>query len=695
MRLEDFHQEFNNEIRSNTFVNGEYELTSFTKVASQKLLESDQAPELTPCQFDFQLRNRKRVRIDGYGFDELENSIFTVVSDYSPSEEVETLTRTEVDTIFASLISFVETASIAKEREDLPHTQEAAIVAEAISTNLARASKIKLLLISNRRLSERVKELPSRDVVGLRADLSVWDLQRFHQLHESTLGREDLEVDVIKWMPNGLPVLTAPPASDQVSTYLAVVPGKFLADIFDDHGSRLLEGNVRSFLSARGNVNKGIRATILSRPDLFLPYNNGITATATSIEFTDEGKSAIATIRDLQIVNGGQTTASLYNYLKTEKEKARNLELVSVQMKLMVVSPDQSEQMVPDIARFANSQNKVSEADFFSNNPFHRRMEEISKRIWAPAKVGSQIQTHWFYERARGAYLNEKMREATASLQAKFEQQNPRSQVMQKTDFAKFYNSWMLKPHIVSRGAQKNFIDFAQTISDKYETDSGKSDFGDEFFKRVVCMKIMFEHLHKSVPKTNWYETGYLANIVAYALSRLSYELAKTGLQPNWPQIWRDQAISPELTDTLLEAARIAHRALTYTPRPQQNVTEWAKTEACWKICKQFELAVSGALSSELLAGDEVAEMRNEEKAKAKQLTEIEIMTKLGEVPSEYWQELTSDSRYRISPAEMNLLRKAQQPKGAFIMDSRQLARIVDVMNRAKLEGLELPGSFR
>lgn len=695
MKIEEYYQEIVNEIRSTAFSTGDYELATFTNFAIQKLVEAGETPDIDPCQFDFQLRNRKRVRIDGYGYDDVDNSIVALISEYSAADEFGTITKTDIESTISCLTSFIETASKTSDRADLPHTQEAAIAAEAIASKLPTASKIKLLLVTNKKLSERVKQLSSENIAGVRVELGVWDLQRFFQLYQSKLGREELEVEIAEWLPGGLPVLEAPSQSNLLRTYLAVVPGRLLADIFDKHGSRLLEGNVRSFLSARGNVNKGIRATILGKPEFFLAFNNGITATATQVQISSDGSHNITSIKDLQIVNGGQTTASLYNFLKTEKDKIQNLDHVSVQMKLIVVSPEESEKMVPDIARFANSQNKVSEADFFSNSPFHRRMEEISKRIFAPAKNGSQFTTHWFYERARGAYLNEKMRQASPSLQAKFEQQNPRSQVIQKTDFAKYVNAWSCKPHVVSKGSQKNFLEFAQTIADKYETEVGKSEFGDEYFKRVVCMKIIFDTAHKAIPKLEWYETGYLANIVSYALSRLSFELSKTKHQPNWPVIWREQALSSAMEAALLEAARVAHNALTYSPRPQQNVTEWAKTEACWKVCQAMDLSISSKLYAECLSSEEAVEMQVEEKAKARQLTEVELMTKLNQVDAGYWTELLTSSRFRISPAEQTLIKKAQLPNGALLLDAKQLTRLTAVVERANLEGLEMPESFR
>src|SRR5262249_27626882 len=161
-------------------------------------------------------------------------------------------------------------------------------------------------------------------------------------------------------------------------------------------------------------------------------YNNGISATASEAGFVErDGALRLAKLRHLQIVNGGQTTASIFNVMK--KDKGVNLDRIRVQMKLSVIKPELVDEMVPRISQYANSQNKVSDADFFSNHPFHVRIEGISRRLWAPAPEGVLTQTHWFYERARGQYAN-----ASAWLKPakkrEFDLQNPRGQVMTKTD---------------------------------------------------------------------------------------------------------------------------------------------------------------------------------------------------------------------------------------------------------------------
>ncbi|MUH60476.1 AIPR family protein [Bifidobacterium canis] len=188
-----------------------------------------------------------------------------------------------------------------------------------------------------------------------------------------------------------------------MKTYLLFLTGDVLAKLYKDYGAKLMEANVRSFLSMRGKVNKGIRKTILDNPDRFVAYNNGLTATASSIELNTQGN--IVSIADLQIVNGGQTTASIYYTGNTTPEA--ELRKVIVPVKLVVVDSAESKMLIPEISRFTNSQNKVAEADFSANSEYQVKLEQVSRTVLTPVEAGKR-QTRWYYERVRGQYDSEK-----------------------------------------------------------------------------------------------------------------------------------------------------------------------------------------------------------------------------------------------------------------------------------------------
>ena len=230
-------------------------------------------------------------------------------------------------------------------------------------------------------------------------------------------------------------------------TCVALFPGTILHDLYDEYGSRLLELNVRSYLQARGKVNKGILETLVREPHRFLAYNNGITIVAEGIDFSND-KARVLSIKGMQIVNGGQTTASIHRAMKDSKV---DISHVYVQAKLTVVPPEAFDEMVPDISRFSNTQNKVSEVDLRANHAYHVGIERVSRRVWAPGE-----QSMWFYERARGSYQTERAkRGGTASERQKFDKQFPASQRFTKEDLARYTNAWDGLPHIVSRGGPK------------------------------------------------------------------------------------------------------------------------------------------------------------------------------------------------------------------------------------------------
>lgn len=690
MNIEDFYADLLTEIQTSAVALGNFEKIQFTESSLTKLAEAEEVIDITPSQYEGVGKNRKRIQIDAYGYDSVDDSIICIVSDYCSDPSIQTITKTEIDSLFGALEGYLEVALDDVLVMQLEHSSQAAQAALEIRARIGMAARIRLYVATNRRMSDRLKALPSRMIGLTRAELAVWDLERFFHSTMSSRGREDIEIDLTEWLPNGLPALQDSTSGKELATYLTVIPGQVLAKIYDKFGSRLLEGNVRSFLSLRGSVNKGIRSTILTEPEKFLAFNNGLSTTATGIETTvRDGGVNITKINDLQIVNGGQTTASLFTFMRQEKQKLDNLNEVFVQMKLIVVSPELTPTLVPNIARFANTQNRISEADFFSNSPFHIRMEEISKRISAGPKIGEVAPTRWFYERARGAYANEKSRLNLASEVAKFERLYPRAQVITKTDLAKFHNCWHEKPHMVSKGAQKNFIDFANEVADKFANESGKELYGDDFYKRVVGQAIIFDTTHKAVQKADWYETGYLANIVAFAVSRISSEITSLKMEINWNNIWKVQTLSPAFVKSLVDTARIMRDVLNDPTRPQKNVSEWAKTEACWRLARAKPIQLDPEFISELgaVTADLKREKLKSEKAMGQALGEMEKLKFLISLDPKIWDELSSNGRLSISPIEAGVIRTLK--KDGYVSE-KQADKLLELIERARLEGFKI-----
>lgn len=393
-------------------------------------------------------------------------------------------------------------------------------MAEDIYDKFESLSKVRFYILTNKTLSRRVVNLQYEQLEGKDVEVNAWDITRLYDIVSSKRGKERITISFNEMNSLGVSCVKAMESDkEEYSSYLGVIDGDVLAKLYITYGERLLEGNVRSFLSAKGKINQNIRTTILNRPEMFFAYNNGIAATASEISVENiNGNSYITKISDLQIINGGQTTASLANSVINDKA---DVSKIRVPMKLSVVNPEKGDEMIPNISRFANSQNKVDESDFFSNHPYNVRLEEYSRRILSPAQGGNQYSTYWFYERARGQYFQAQIKLKGAQKE-RFKEKNPKSQMIKSTDLAKYVNSYNMKPQVVARGTQVNAKTFAKEITEEWKKDD--TQFNELYWKNVVAMDILYKTTEKIISNSLWYKSikSYRANLVSYSISFLS-----------------------------------------------------------------------------------------------------------------------------------------------------------------------------
>ena len=687
MALTDYRADLMNSVATRASVDKDYMAAAFLTEVADRLAEAEEIDNLVAVHFRGQGARGKNLAVDGYDLGDADDSIALAVTHYVGSDETASLTETEAKRVLASLEAYLHDSvhgTFIVDREESDPAYQLAVDLHAKGQSVTR---YRLYLITDAQLSGRGRHLPNSDLKGVPVEHHIWDVQRLEQLQLSKQGREELEIDLTEWMPDGLPALELPGDAEFV-TYLAAVPGRVIADLYGRHGSRLLESNVRSFLSGRGKINKGIKTTVLKEPSMFLAFNNGITATATGV--TKSVTGSVLAIQDLQIVNGGQTTASLF-YVRRESSPKIDLDRIHVQMKLVVVDQDQAKELVPSISRYANSQNRVSEADFFSNSPFHVRMENISRRLLAPARPGVHFQTKWFYERTRGQYLNEKSK-LTPGDQKKFEATLPRSQVMTKTDAAKYEVSWDQKPHMVSAGAQKNFVAFAESVAAKWE--SSDAEFNESYFKSLVAKAILFQSIRAAVAKQDWYQSGYLANIVAYAMAKLSREIQRqaAGSSMNFPEIWNLQRVPEPVLDAALRAAKLAFDVLTDERRPVQNVTEWAKRQDCWRVMEAMSMPLDPPFRESLVSNGMVREERQNARATQKIDSGIEAQSAVFTISKDDWERVRTFGvqAHILTPTDIGILDLVTGRKSGFPSE-RQSARLLQVLSRANDHGLETP----
>ena len=634
-----------------------------------------------------QYMSPRGIRVDGYGGDpnDADGVLSLIVSEFSQDGEVTTLTRSDMNRSFRRLFNFLGRSRDVKFRNSMEESTPAFGLADLIAARWTSISRVRMLLISNRVLSSRVDGMEAGELEGVPITYSVWDLGRIHRYDTSGQEREDMVVELNE-CGGPLTLLPAHMEKADYESYLAVVPGSQLATIYDRWGSRLLEQNVRVFLQARGNVNRGIRNTIQNNPEMFFAYNNGITATAESVETVDSpGGMLLTSIRNFQIVNGGQTTASIHAALR---DKDVDLDRVFVQMKLSIVEPDMAQEVVPKISEYANSQNRVNAADFFSNHPFHVRMEGFSRRLYAPSKDGSFRESKWFYERARGQYQDERAH-LTQAERRKFDLEYPRRQKFTKTDLAKFINVWRDRPHVVSRGAQKNFADFARFIGAEWNrrTDS----FNEMYYREVIAKAIVFKSVERLVTEQPWYQGGYRANVVAYAIAKLAHDVSERETNVNFERIWQTQELPRGLRESLTAAAEAVHRIIVSTPEGMRNVTEWAKQQACWNRVMQLDVTWPGSRRAELITA---AALKETERAAARDqrvLNGIEAQMIVVNGGPGLWTSVRDwgQSFGLLSPTDLGILDVASSIP-AKVPTEKQSQRVIDILRRLREHGCQL-----
>lgn len=684
---EEFFRDFRQGLLASAEANSAFQLAEFMEAVSKELIETGFIEDFEFCHY----RAQRGMRVDGYWFDD-EGGLDLFVADFESRVELASLTASDTVAAFKRVTNFFKACIKKQLYRDLEETSPEYGLARQIADQKAIIRKVNFFLLSERTLSDRVQTLENNEIAGLPATYHIWDMSRLQRQRSSRGHKEALDIDIRVMFGSGLPCLPAHLGSDAYQSYLIVVPGELLADLYEKFGARLLEQNVRSFLQARGKVNKGIRATILSEPAMFFAYNNGVTATAQQVDI-EQGNAGleITRIRDLQIVNGGQTTASLFH---TRRRDKASLQGVFVQMKLSVIDSEQSELVVPKISEFANTQNRVNAADFFSNHPFHIRIEEFSRRIWAPAQQGAQRETKWFYERARGQYADAQSK-LTAAEQRAFKAEYPKAQMFTKTDLAKFENVWDEHPKWVNLGSQKNFARYASRIGKEWQ--KSPDSFNELYYRRLIARGIVFRRTERLVSEQPWYNGGYRANIVAYALAAIGECGKRQGRAPDWLRIWNSQAIYPSLEQAIVIAARFVNEEISTPPQGISNISEWCKKDACWSgiLSRMAELSslLPKSFFEELECLNRQAEELRRGKKEQREVDGIQANMRVVEIPRDVWKKVLDEGMKRrvLTTKEISALRVALQMPMRLPTD-RQSVSLLEAVEKLRSEGLQFPG---
>lgn len=505
----------------------------------------------------------------------------------------------------------------------------------------------------------------------------VWDIPRFYKLSESSSNREPIEIEFGTLLTSGVPgiqCLKVPDLNELYECYLAIIPGNVLAKLYKEFSNELLESNVRAFLGQAGKYNKGIRDTIREKPQMFLPYNNGITATAENVETTIiDNQLYLTRLNDFQIVNGGQTTASLFHTQK--KFKDADLSKVFVQMKLTVIKDiEQKNIEVPNIARFANSQNKVSELDLTSNNPYFVQIESLSRKKYVIDPNNRNLSTLWYFERINGQYRESLNKLATSVQQRKFKEQNPTQQKIVKSDIAKYINIWDLEPYFVSQGAQKNFIHYLKKVKEFSEKNKIP---GENFYKKLIANAILFKSVDKFFGRKNIDaigDTNLKSFTVAYTLSYFHF------ITENRIDLWKiyeEQKISSSLELIFKQILVFVYNHLLKASN-SGLFSEYAKRESSWKTLQNVKFDLNITLLSDLfISKTDQFERENEKEVVSNNVDDsIYTISEIKKLGVKFWDGLkVSIEQGIVSDLDidiiilMDLIRKLKSDKNLSIYE--------------------------
>ena len=667
MDLYEFREDLINDIKSQALFDQIYSTDEFTDYCKDILINDfGILSDLNNTYIEFKATTNqyRSMRVDASYIELSINTIHLLYSDFNDGA-IQLINKEFIQAKANLMTNFVINAlrgyfSNSADSDEITQT------GRDLRKNIDLINKIHLIIVSTNKKSERLKttiELKPIEIgpKKFNLDLTLLDIEGIYETKSATFKREDIRIKTIDFgLPGGIPCLKADISSSDYDSYLAVVPGRFLSDIYQKYSARLLESNVRSFLNTRGEINKGILNTILNNKNRFFAYNNGIATTAKDIclEKRSDG-FYITEFINLEIINGGQTTASLASAVI--KHNA-DLNGIFVQMKLTIIKDEENApELIRLISKYANKQNKVTNADLNSNHPFYARMEQFSRKIKTPILPNVTIQSIWFFERTRGQYDQAKMKLKTKRERELFEMQNPRSQKFTKTDLAKYINASEMRPFDVARGAEVSMTRF-QVLMEK-EWDKSNLKFNEGYYKELVAKRILYKEIEKIVSDSEWYQNnkGYRAQIVPYTFSKFIYEASKMNLLINYKKIWEHQCCLQEYKSDIAKIAKKVYDLFNDPNRQILNIGEYAKREICWNKLNEEDYKLSNETISQLVSKEDIAIELKTNRSNQELLNEVSSEIAIFKLGTQYWENVikTGSQLNELNDYEIELCKVA------------------------------------
>lgn len=573
MTLDDFLAETKGEIATQMSEGSPFAELVFAEVVMQHLVDAGMTFEPVICHFQGKIGNAN-LRLSGYAMSEDADQLDLFVSLYEGFDTLTSISDQETKTAAAQCVRFLELCAAGRVAEKLDPSSDVHSLALTIREIYDELEQVRVYVLTDG--IAKSKSFKSRDIGGKDVKLEVMDIERLFRHKSEGKPRDELVIDFNEVSGSPLPCVFVPGETGDYDYALTAIPGEALRFVYEKFGPRLLEANVRSFLSVKAKgVNAGLQNTLRNAPERFMAYNNGIVLVADEMRLdrASDGSPGIVWLRGMQIVNGGQTTASIF--FAKKKFADTDLSKVRVPAKIIVMKeadPAKEEALVSDISRYANSQNAVRQSDLSANKPFHVDVERLSLSVYCPDGTG-----RWFYERAAGSYNTLLAREGVtpAKLRA-LKESMPAGRRITKTELAKYFMAWDGQPDVVSLGSQKCFDRFMSGMAGS-EYGSGAPAPDVAYFKSIAAKALLFKAVHKAARPL---VPAFLANVAAYTVALIS----KTYGEPfDLDRIWSRQAISPQLVEQAKIWAREVYDRLLETANGKM-ISEWAKRPECLEV---------------------------------------------------------------------------------------------------------------
>ena len=706
--IEEYHKTLKLEIESKmlTLESGGNKTQLFTRYAIDLLKANGEVDNVIVAYDEETNPGRKSHKVNAFSISDDYTSVSLFVTIYKAQKTIQSLSEKEV----SDAIKLVSNFYIKAAQEDYVNrlTDSAEIVgcAQVLGKDdefKDNAQQIKIYILTNGIFSGKLKT--DKGLGGLQLTCKMIDLDRLCEMSEEQSQPIFVDFESLGYK---VPCITGAEDNDLYQAYIAIVPGACLADLYETYKVRLMENNVRQFLQFTGKINKGIKETIEKEPEMFLAYNNGIAATASDIELDRTGKF-IKSVKGLQIVNGGQTTASLYHVKDTNKDV--DLSRILVQVKFSIVrNEERYDEIVANISRCANTQNKVSESDFSANREELIRLETWSRSVMTEPSSTRPTSTFWYFERAKGQYKNFRLKEGfTKQAESQFDMKYPKEQVFTKYDLAKYENCYgethflvkingidcddYIGPHTVCMGNEKNYAVFLKHNMPKL------SEIDNIYFEDLIAKAILFKEADKRYgTKQHGEPIGEIKkSVVPYAIALL-YHITEG--QIDLYKIWMRQEVSTELSNFLYELMKQINKfILSYEGVARYE--ELAKKKSLWEDVKSHTWSYNlKDIKRDLIDPNNPPKRVSKSKEEQERILAEECRIMISNVPIEIWERIALWGKESecLSVMQQNLChelgRKIGKREAFSNSELEGGAQIIDILSKNNIDLLYQADAF-